>query len=164
MVAHRRSVALRRSAFSVLVALALLNSRAPAQSEAESIRDRLVGVYRLVEYAPHGDEPSGRIWYEPGGQMSAMLFPPGREPLPNNAPAERYRETMRGVDAYYGTYTIDPEAGTVTHHVQGASNPAWIGDDCVRWCRFEDDKLRLSLNPDCRGTLLWQRLSDAIAR
>ncbi len=148
---------------ATIAALALLSAvagRASAQSEVESIRERLVGVYRLAEYAAHGDEPTGRIWYAPNGQMSAMLFPPGREPLPNDASDDAYRDLMRGVVAYYGRYTIDPDAGTVTHHVEGASNPGWIGDDFVRWYRFEDGKLRLSLNADFRGTLLWERIGS----
>lgn len=133
-------------------------ANAPAQDDAEAISELIVGVYTLAEYAGHGDEPTGRIRYDAGGRMSAMLFPPGREPLTNTTSAEAYRDAMRGVIAYYGTYTIDAEAGTVTHHLEAASNPSWIGDDFVRWYRFEDGNLTLSLNPDFSGTLLWERL------
>ena len=143
---------------SVLVLAAVLAGRAAAQAAPDEVGEMFVGVYALAEYAPHGDEPTGRIWYHANGQMSAMLYPPGREPLPGGASAEQFRESMRGVVAYFGTYTIDVEAGTVTHHVAGASNPAGVGDDFVRWYRFEDGNLRLSLNPDFDGTLLWQRL------
>jgi hypothetical protein len=65
---------------------------------------------------------------------------------------------MRGLVAYYGSYTIDPVAGTVTHHIEGASNPAWLGDNFVRWYRFEGGNLRLSLSSNFGNTLLWQRL------
>jgi hypothetical protein len=107
----------------MFIVAALLTVRALAQADVESVRAQLVGVYTLIEYAAHGDEPTGRIWYEPSGQMSAMLFPPGREPLANDASAEDFRASMRGLVAYYGSYTIDPVAGTVTHHIEGASNP-----------------------------------------
>jgi len=141
------------AAFAVMLAV-----RAPAQTDEDGVREMFIGAYTLAEYAAHGDEPTGRIWYSRGGQMSAMLFPPGREPLSNATSAEDYRAAMSGVVAYYGTYTVDVEAGTVTHHLEGASNPSWIGDDFVRWYRFEDGNLRLSLNPEFQGTLLWQRL------
>lgn len=153
--ASRSAVAVGVTLFSILVAV-----RGSAQSDVSAIRNRFVGVYSLVEYAPHGDRPSGRIQYDDGGHMLAMLFPPDREPLGDAATAEDYRAAMRGVVAYYGTYDIDVDAGTVTHHVEGASNPSWIGDDFVRWYRFEDGDLRLSLNPDFRGTLLWRRLTS----
>ena len=148
----------RASAVALLLLAAALVGKALAQSAPADPRQPFVGVYALAEYAPHGDEPTGRIWYHANGQMSAMLYPPGRVPLPAEASADEYRATMRGVVAYYGTYTVDVDAGTVTHHVAGASNPAWVGDDFVRWYRFEDGNLRLSLNPDFEGTLFWQRL------
>jgi hypothetical protein len=124
----------------------------------QSVRERFIGVYTLAEYAPHGDEPTGRISYDAAGRMWAMLLPPGREPLTNASSAEAYQATMRGLVAYYGTYEIDEATGRVIHHVEAASNPDWIGDDFVRWYRFEGTSLRLSLNAEFTGTLLWARL------
>jgi hypothetical protein len=160
MLSGKRGTGSGSAAVGVVLVSVFLAVSGSAQSDAGAIRDRFIGVYALVEYAPHGDEPSGRIQYDRGGHMSAMLFPPGRELLTDSLTAEKYRAAMRGVVAYYGTYDIDVDAGTVTHHVEGASNPAWIGDDFVRWYRFEDGDLRLSLNPDFRGTLLWRPLNS----
>lgn len=154
----RRSCRPGAAVFAAAVLLAVPAARTPAQADADAIGAMFVGVYTLAEYAGHGDEPTGRIRYDTGGRMSAMLFPPGREPLTDSTTAEEYRDAMRGVIAYYGTYTIDVAAGTVTHHLEAASNPSWIGDDFVRWYRFEDGNLTLSLNPDFRGTLFWERL------
>jgi len=67
---------------------------------------------------------------------------------------------MRGVIAYYGTYDIDESTGRVIHHVEAASNPAWIGDDFVRWFRFEGPNLVISLNADFDDPLLWERLPE----
>ncbi len=119
---------------------------------------QFVGTFTLAEYAPHGDEPTGRIAYDAGGRMWAMILPPDRAPITGAASAEEYRAAMRGVVAYYGTYDVDEATGRVIHHVEAASNPAWVGDDFVRWYRFEDGDLRLSLNADFRGTLLWARM------
>jgi hypothetical protein len=111
-------------------------------------------------YSGHGNEPIGRISYDPAGRMWAMIFPPGREPVSQSSTPEQIQDTMRGVIAYYGTYTVDAATDRVIHHVEAASNPAWIGDDFIRWYRFENDNLWISLNPNFDDPLLWERLPD----
>ena len=67
--------------------------------------------------------------------------------------------------SYYGTYTIDEAASTVTHHVQGCLSPAWVGGDRTR--RFElldNDRLSLSAtmaddsNVPGEHVLIWRRV------
>jgi hypothetical protein len=41
--------------------------------------------------------------------------------------------------AYYGTYTLDLKAQTVTHHLEDASPPNWRGVNNVRWFEFQGD-------------------------
>ena len=144
------------AAVCVLTASAMLVQPTAAQS----VQDRFVGVFTLAEYAAHGDEPTGRISYDASGRMWAMLLPPGREPLTNASTAEEYRATMRGVVAYYGTYDIDESTGRVIHHVEAASNPDWIGDDFIRWYRFDGPDLLISLNERFERPLLWKRMPD----
>jgi hypothetical protein len=144
---------------AVVVLAALAATTGSAQSP--SIQERFIGVYTLGEYAPHGDEPTGRISYDAAGRMWAMLTPPGRAPVEGSTTDEQFRASMRGLVAYYGSYTIDETTGRVIHHVEAASNPAWIGDDFVRWYRFDGTTLTLSLNPEFNGTLVWMRLPDA---
>lgn len=127
---------------------------------AQSVQEQIVGVYTLARFAGHGDEPTGRISYDAAGRMWAMVLPPGRSPITNESTAEEVRETMRGVITYYGTYTIDESTSRVIHHLEAASNPAWIGDDFIRWYRFDGPDLEISLNPDFENTLLWERLPD----
>ena len=79
----------------MLVALAGPASIAAAQTDAE----RLVGVYRLARYTPHGEEPTGRISYDAAGRMWAMIFPPGREPATQATTDGDFRSIMRGVIA-----------------------------------------------------------------
>ena len=148
---------------SMLVALwmAVLLA-APARSQ--SVAEQLVGTYRLALYKPHGSEPIGRISYDSSGRMWAMIFPPGRAPVTQSSTPEEYRATMRGVVAYYGTYTIDEATGRVVHHVEAASNPDWIGDEFVRWYRFENGNLWISLNARFENPLLWERLPETVAQ
>jgi hypothetical protein len=131
-----------------------------ALSSAQPSKHPLIGTFRLARYAPHGDEPIGMISYDTAGRMWAMIFPPGREPLGRDSAPEAYRDTMRGVIAYYGTYTVDEATKRVIHHVQAASNPAWIGDDFIRWFRFEGPDLLISLNQNFDNPLLWERLPE----
>ena len=137
------------------------SAAATGLAQSPSVQEQFLGVYTLGQYAPHGDEPIGRISYDASGRMWAMLTPPGREPVEGSSTAEDIRDAMRGLVAYYGSYTIDESTGRVIHHVEAASNPAWIGDDFVRWYRFEGSDLHLSLNPDFNGPLVWVRLPDS---
>ena len=152
---------LRDSHLIVSAMLVLLIAAVGVQAaKSQTVQEQFVGVYRLARYAPHGDEPTGRISYDSSGRMWAMLLPPGRSPLTNSSTAEDYRATMRGVVAYYGTYDIDESTGRVIHHVQSGSNPDWIGDDFIRWYRFEGPNLLISLRPGFENPLLWERLPD----
>jgi hypothetical protein len=132
----------------------------PVIASAQSVHERIVGTYRLARYAAHGAEPIGRISYDASGRMWAMILPPGRAPLDRDSAPDAYRDTMRGVVAYYGTYTIDESTQRVLHHVEAASNPAWIGDDFIRWYRFEGPNLLISLSQSFDNPLLWERLAE----
>lgn len=139
--------------------MAVLVTSAAAQSgSTSSDAETFVGVYELGDYEAHGDQPTGRISYDAAGRMWAMLAPPGREPISDTSTPEQYRAAMSGLVAYYGTYEVDTATDRVIHHVEAASNPAWVGDDFVRWYRFEDGDLILSLNPEFDNPLLWERL------
>jgi hypothetical protein len=153
----RTNTARAALALVVLAALGAPPFAAPAQG-ARSAAAQIVGTFRLARYAPHGNEPTGRIEYDAAGRMWAMIFSPGRKPVDQNSTPEQWRDTARGVVAYYGTYTIDEATGRVIHHVEAASNPAWVGTDFIRWYRFEGANLVISLNPRFENSLLWERL------
>lgn len=158
----RRRTALLALLQGLLLSLAALAAGAQTDS-GESAQEQIVGVYALAEYRAHGAEPIGRISYDEAGRMWAMLFPPGREPISNDSTPDEYRDTMRGVVAYYGSYDVDEATGRVIHHVEAASNPSWVGTDFIRWFRFENGDLRISLNPEFNNPLLWRRLPDGAA-
>ena len=125
-----------------------------------AVRAPFVGIYRLAVYAPYGDTPIGRLQYDSGGRMWALLHPPGRPPLPQSPSAADYQATYRGLVAYYGTFDVDPSTSRVIHHVQAGSNPAWFGTDFVRWYKFEGNRLILSLSAQFTSTLTWERLPE----
>jgi hypothetical protein len=71
--------------------------------------------------------------------------------------------------AYFGTFTVDAKAGTVTHHIEDNLVPGRRGTDNVRWFEFQGEN-RLALVPiedgkggilarkDTTYKLLWERL------
>ncbi len=62
-----------------------------------------------------------------------------------------------------GTFSVDAEAGDVTHHLEVASIPNWVGTDHLRMFEFGDGTLRLSTPPimidgvAAVSVLLWRR-------
>ncbi|HSH74640.1 MAG TPA: lipocalin-like domain-containing protein, partial [Longimicrobiales bacterium] len=143
----RRWAAARRLGllFAALVAWGSAASRASAQSRDGLTVDRFLGSWELVEWIsvtpagettyPYGEGAEGQISYTGDGRMSAHLMRPPADP--GDAPPQHL--------AYWGRFTLDVGAGTITHHVIGADRPGWIGSDQVRRFRFEGrDRLILS--------------------
>lgn len=59
--------------------------------------------------------------------------------------------------SYYGTYSVDDGARTVTHHVMGSTAESWVGTDRVRSFAFEGpDRIVLS-TAESENRLVWLR-------
>src|SRR5580693_905526 len=98
---------------------------APASEEAK----RFIGTWRLVS-----DVSTGLMYYDSLGNMAAQVMPnrprpkyTGAQPTPEEA-----KEALTGYLAYFGTYTVDESARTITHHRKANINPGQVGDDVVR--------------------------------
>ena len=129
---------------------------------------RFVGTWRLVsiESTPpdpmRGDHPLGVIYYDATGNMAVQIMPdrdrpkwkPGESPTPEQA-----KETLAGYTAYFGTYTVDEKARTVSHHRKGSLSAGGVGVDLVRQYEFAPGD-RLILTPvDTPSThLTWERV------
>jgi hypothetical protein len=125
-----------------------------------AVEERFIGVYTLISSGGSGENPIGRIYYDRAGRMGAMLHPRERRPLPESPTVEDYREMLRGLTVYFGTYTIDESTTRVIHHLESALNPAEIGAERVRWYEFVgDNRLHLYTREGFTGTpLVWERL------
>ncbi len=155
-------------------ALGLLGMAAAASLEAApSARDRFIGVHRLVAYQRksqggeatdiYGPNPVGRIAYDKAGRMFALLMRPGRKPPkdPRAVTLEEYREIQSGFIAYMGTFDVDEAERTIVHHVEAASNAAWVGTDLKRGYEFSGSRLMLTV-PGANGAIVaWEREKDA---
>ena len=140
----------------------------------------LVGAWRLVSFeqpdsSGHmrpawGAKPIGLIVYQSDGTMAAHGFDERRPSLQATTQAagvEAARAAaFAGLFAYFGSYTVDTVKRQVTHHVEGAWNTDWIGQDVVRSYRFLDRdhvELRVVSNADGRlvsnpAVLVWERV------
>lgn len=96
---------------------------------------------------PYGENLFGMLIYTPSGHMSALLMNPDRQRFASDDPLAGTTEEVEGAyrkfDAYCGTYSIDEEKGTVTHHIEGGKFPNWVGTDQVRYFEFSGDRLLL---------------------
>jgi hypothetical protein len=94
-----------------------------------------------------GAQPIGRLFYSPSGHVALQMMRQGRaqaisEPAPPDDAGNA--RTALGYDAYFGAFTVDERAGTVTHHIEGSLFPEDLGKDFVRRFRVEGDTFELS--------------------
>ena len=130
-----------------------------------SDRERLIGSWRHIGTridckadGARGGSPKGIIMYDVHGHMACHVAPDrevakaGKEPTPDEAKA-----ALANHVAYFGTYTVDEKARTVTHHKQGSIQPGDKGD-VVRGYEFSGD--RLILRPaGTNAEVIWERIA-----
>jgi len=127
---------------------------------------RFIGTWQLIsitssgqQYTNRGAHPTGLIYYDGTGHMAVQIMPDrprpkyaGSEPTPDEAKA-----AITGYTAYFGTYTIDEAAHTVTHHRIGNIDPGGLGDFVRRYEFAPGD--RLILRPlESMNELTWERI------
>ena len=140
---------------------------------AKDVAARFVGSWSLVSWAlsrpdgttecPFGEDAVGWIMYTADRRMSAHLMRRDRpllksERLRESTPEERAVAYLDHF-SYCGSYSLQLEAQTVTHHVEVSSSPNWVGTDRVRSFELEADSLTLSAtNADgSKNRLVWKR-------
>ena len=138
----------------------LFRSSAQGKSQ-EELRKPFVGTWRLVSIeggpqnaANRGPKPTGIIMYDAHGLMNVQIMPDRPRPKYTGTPtADQALDAIRGYTAYWGTYTIDEKAQTVTHHRQGMLDGGVV--DYVRKFELKDGGTRITLTPiDRKSTRL----------
>jgi Lipocalin-like domain len=121
-----------------------------------------VGTWRLVSFLGHGADgpetntygsnPHGFLIYDKGGRMSVQIARSNQRPFksddPSHASLEELKDASEGYFGYFGRYTVDERAGTVTHHVEGGSYPNFVGTDQRRLFTLQNDRLVLSTSAE----------------
>jgi hypothetical protein len=146
---------------AVLVA-ALVAAQTRTSAPAPSGASRLVGTWALEEYESNdadtrqfrGARPIGVLHYDRAGHMAVQIAPDRARrrftgPLsglfsgPRPTPEEAF-DALAGYAAYFGTYTVDERAQTVTHTRLGNLNPGGLGDFVRRFEFPTEDRLILT--------------------
>ena len=150
-------------------------SALPAADPAASFHGAW-GLASIVRYSGDGEELSrnetstGFIMYDPAGTMGVVIQGADRAPYAGDeATPEEILAAYRSYTSYFGGFTVDPEAGTVTHHLRASMNPSGAGSDYVRHYSFEEGgefgEGSLTLQPPAGADggvvrLTWKRLPD----
>lgn len=148
---------------ATVVAFLLVGCVTPARerSGTSHVAEQLSGSWRLVEYErrtpsggitfPFGPSPNGRLTYDAQGRMAVQIMDPRRPRFGANdyrrgEPAE-IEQAFEGYFAYFGTYSIDERAGTITHEVSGCLYPNYAGRSETRYFTLAGDRLTLRTPP-----------------
>jgi len=123
----------------------------------------LLGAWRYIGTRINGGNwdrganPKGMIYYGPHGAMAVQIAPDiGRTRAGAVMTPEEAKIALTDYIAYFGTYTIDEQAGTVTHHRHDSVQPGDCGD-LVRRFDLNGDRLVLrALNSTLEVT--WERI------
>jgi hypothetical protein len=140
----------------------------------------LVGTWRLVSFVKTDgqggvrqywdEQATGLIVYTADGHVSAQLYD-GRRPALGKEWArvepDAAKTSFVGLVTYYGRYSVDPEKSTVTHTVEGAMSPDWVGTRLVRSYRFlGPNRIELGVLTTAEGRsvtngtiLVWERVA-----
>jgi hypothetical protein len=119
-------------ALSAIVAGILWSLPADVTAQQRSLKQQLIGTWNLVSVTevfqdgrkenPWGPNVKGAVTFDPNGKMLFMII--GAD-LPS--PSGKPQESSRMVVAYFGTYSVDEAARTVTYTAERATTPNFDG-------------------------------------
>jgi hypothetical protein len=147
--------------FAFVVALSGLSSAQSAKRDSApgSDKEKLIGAWHLVSIGEsgadgqsnHGAEIKGTLIYTRDGHMSVQLmYPEAAANLANDY-------VLNGYEASFGSYDVNEESHTVTHHVQGSITRGLVEKDLTRVYQFSDGHLIIrSTRPDEHRSVTWE--------
>ena len=148
-----------------LAAVVVLSGLSRAQSAEKKdagsgpAREKLIGAWRLAWMEEQGadgkvnriTDRKGMLLYTRDGHMSVQLMFPKAESAVSND------YVQNGYEASFGSYDVNEEAHTVTHHVEGSLTRGLVGKDLPRVYQFSDGHLIIkSSRPDEHWSVTWQ--------
>ena len=135
---------------------------AQALRQSPAVAARFIGTWALVTYESNaadnregrGENPIGLIYYDRTGHMAVQIAPdrmrrrfsgPASGLFSGPRPTlEEALDAISGYGAYFGTYTVDERAQTVTHTRIANLNPGGLGDFVRRYEFPTEDRLVLT--------------------
>ena len=135
----------------------ILGPVAPLPPPTADLATAMLGLWRLVARADHdaagvkhidpvlGADPLGMLAFSPG--HFAAQFSRRDRGVPGAAAGSGANNSaaVDGYDAYFGRYTLDPAAGTITLTIEGSVGAANVGKSFVRDVRVLDGRLVIQL-------------------
>jgi hypothetical protein len=120
----------------------------------------LIGTWRLVSREDRtasgerridpglGADPIALLVYDRGGNFAAQFMKRDRQSAPAvpAASAPNNSQAVGGYDAYFGSYTVDDAAGTVTQRLVGALSAENVGLVLTRSMQVSGDELVIQLD------------------
>ena len=138
----------------------------------------IVGTWQLASYIvrrgeketyPLGEKPVGLVVFTQDGRFTVQIMRPDRPRFASNNLAtgtdDEVKAAFAGYVAYFGTYTVDAEAGMVRLEPVGSLYPNWLGETQNRIASVSGNTLTLTTPPTetPRGTvtaqLCWERVA-----
>jgi hypothetical protein len=140
-----------------------------------AMKRTLAGAWELVTWQsiredgtigyPLGEDAIGQIMYDNSSdRVSAQLVRTGQPSFASDdwqeASAEEMVAAWPNYFGYFGTFTIDTQASTVTHHIDAGWFPNLAGSDQIRHYHFDGDQLVLDADT-ARGKvrIVWRKLA-----
>lgn len=120
-----------------------------------------------VEEASLGSDPIALLVYDRAGHFTAQFMKRDRSVFPVASAPEvsgpNNTRPLGGYDAYFGVFSIDDAAGTVTQRLVGALSPENVGHTVTRAMTVDGDTLTIRLETIAGGravtrTLVWKRV------
>ncbi len=113
-----------------------------------------------------GEDPLSLLIYDRSGNFAAQFMRRDRSVEMPEGPsgAKNNSRAQGGYDAYFGTYTIDDAAGSVTQHLLGALSRENVGSVLTRAMEVQGDTLIIKLDTSAADgtsvtrTLTWRRV------
>ncbi len=164
----------------VLAAALQVVGSQPSAAGPQTPRELLVGTWvlvsredraadgRLVPEPSLGSDPLGILVYDLTGHVAVQIMRRSRvaasvTPAPSWQAGSSNSGSADGYDAYLGTYQLDLQSQTVTHHLLGALLPGDVGKSLTRHFQVSATGLRLWFETEGLSgqrvvrTLTWSR-------
>jgi hypothetical protein len=141
---------------------------ASVRNSSKAYSDQFVGTWKLVSISSSesrlfGERPMGILIYDAEGNVAVQIMRNPRPDLscaPGFPTAREVQVAYKGYYAYYGTYDVDPEKRTITHHLEGSLRPGDVGKDFTRAYEISGNRLALTPVDDDQARdacLTWER-------
>jgi hypothetical protein len=134
----------------------LIWRRQPDIPDMPEVERQFVGFWRLVsrehrtldgELVSTEEGRTGYIVYTSTGHMAVQMMQPDRKQFASSTPTpQEALGALTSFTNYFGTFSVDEAAGTVTHEREGNLNPGQI-NDVIRYWSFSDNRLILKGPP-----------------